>query len=748
MKNLSQFFEDKQEGIKTVFFDVFDTIISRNVHPEYVKKIWAKRIGIIFNLNITYEQTYKIRNKLEADICKINEENGSDLEFNYNEFTSQFYNEIIKEDKKLEDISCEEFSDICAKIEIEVEKSIQEIDKDWLEFVQTIKKKGITIICVSDFYLTKDMLVQLFEYHGILKYIDKVFVSSEYLLTKRSGRLYDMVLDKVNVSSQKVLMVGDNENSDYNMAKEKGIKAYLVDRKSERKYYKEFMKQVSDQNFIESKLLKLDSIYRNKDSYFEQIGFSLFYFIEKLHTTLLKKGAKNVFFLSREGEYLIRLFELYQKYQGFTGLQYINAHYFLVSRKSTFLPSLKTLSEENFEILFRQYRNISIYDFLSSLNFEQNDMDEISRMIQMNLHNKEDEFPTSIAFEKLINCDLFKVIYEKSRIEQNKNFNKYLDLFEVDVNKEGLNIVDVGWKGTIQDNIFRILDKQVAVNGYYLGLVAAGDAKEGNNKEGLIFSGVPYKSQYYDIYNENRALFEIILGASHGSANKYIDKGDFIDVETKHQDEELKLFKEVIQPLQVKIEVLFIKICNVLCKRHFEENDFEYIFARIHAKMIFFPNKKQLKFFNDMYHFENFGVFEFTKFNKKQKVSINQRIINAVKLITKPRQTLESGFWTPVTLENLGLGFLKYMYGIYRYYNTIIKGTDKGKTISSNFYNQTYKKTKKITNMIEERDKVIKKMTTMIDDRDEAIKSMTKMIDERDAYIKELEEFKRQHVND
>ena len=31
-----------QKKIKYVLFDIFDTIVSRKVQPEYVKKIWGK----------------------------------------------------------------------------------------------------------------------------------------------------------------------------------------------------------------------------------------------------------------------------------------------------------------------------------------------------------------------------------------------------------------------------------------------------------------------------------------------------------------------------------------------------------------------------------------------------------------------------------------------------------------------------------------------------------------------------------
>nr|EIU2726600.1 hypothetical protein [Pseudomonas aeruginosa] len=99
---------------------------------------------------------------------------------------------------------------------------------------------------------------------------------------------------------------------------------------------------------------------------FPELATTLLYFIEKLHEALVKQGVEQVYFLSREGQPLKRMFDLYQnKVSGS-----IESHYLEVSRRSTLLPSLKSLAEEGFETLFRQYRRISLFEFLSSLGLE------------------------------------------------------------------------------------------------------------------------------------------------------------------------------------------------------------------------------------------------------------------------------------------------------------------------------------------------------------------------------------------
>lgn len=675
MKALEAYYRQNSQKLKVVFFDIFDTIILRDVHPEYTKKIWSKRIGIKLNLSMKYGEIYSLRNRIEAELCEKNRQSGYDLEFNYNDFSKTLYDELNKiESSKVNKYSYDEFISLCRGIEIEVEKSVQLIDDDWLVFVKRNKQKGIKIVCVSDFYLTKEMVSELFKLHGINNLIDDIYVSSEFLLTKRSGRLYDKVLELIQCPPEDILMVGDNEHSDILMAKSKGMHTHHVDRKERRAFYESFEQKYSDRLEIEKKLS--NCLWSNNSNYFEQIALTLYSFTEKLHNKLSSEGVKDIFFLSREGEFLKVLFDIYQQCQGYNKSQYIKSHYLIVSRKSTFLPSLKSLSQENFEILFRQYRRISLFDFLSSLNLSDEEMLEISKAIAVDLNQKEEDLPTSQTFIKLLNCPLFQSIYEIKRIEQNNNFKQYIESFGVNVMKNGLSLVDVGWKGTIQDNISRIFDGCVEVNGYYLGLVAPGALTEKNKKEGIIFTAIPEKSPYFRVYNENRALFEILLGASHGSANGYVKEGKIIKALTYHEPEEIKLFNQVVKPIQQNIESLYLKICDILCKRNYESNDLDEYIAKNHARMVFFPNKEQLLFFSKIYHFENFGVFEYTKFDYLNKVSLGNKVKNMVKLFRNPKGLLETGFWGPITLKNAGLGFMIYSYGLYRYYTNILKVGD------------------------------------------------------------------------
>lgn len=666
MKGALEFFEHNRDKVQTVFFDVFDTIFLREVDPEYVKKLWAKKIHMMLGITASPEQIYAIRNRIEAVICAENQNKGFDLEFKYDDFVKQFFSELTNNRIIVNALTYKEFKKICEEAEIDVEVCVQRVDEDFLTFAAFLQKENIPMYCLSDFYLPQRMVLELFERQGIKHFFSDVFVSSEYLLTKRTGRLYDKVLADMNISADSVLMTGDNEHSDYKIPLRKGWNAYLINRDVKRSFYKKHREESVNTLTIEKKLEDMIQKFINETQLpFGQITISLYAFIECLYNKFMQANVKNVFFLSREGEYLKKLFDLYQNIHN---LQSINTHYLLVSRKATFLPSLKELSTEKFDTLFRQYRNISIHEFLLSLNFTADEIQQISKELSSDIQVKLNDLPNTSTFSELLACKKFKVLYEKSRQEQYSNFMAYLNSFGVNFKEEGLHLIDVGWKGTIQDHISSIMPN-VSVCGHYLGLLDGGVVHNNSYKEGLLFSLLPKKSTFFAAYNENRALFEVILGASHGSASRYInDNKGGIRVVTEEESLEHELYEKVISPMQSQMTKLFTDIADLMKYTHYNYGDFEKFYAKIHAKMVLFPTEQQLCFFEGLYHFENFGLYEFSKFNGPKHISVKEQISNFIMLLKSPRCFFAKGFWGPLTLRNEGLGGLSKLYGIYRYY--------------------------------------------------------------------------------
>jgi hypothetical protein len=390
---------------------------------------------------------------------------------------------------------------------------------------------------------------------------------------------------------------------------------------------------------------------------FLELATTLHYFIAKLHGELVEQGVRKVYFLSREGQPLKRMFDLYQdRVKGD-----ITSHYLEVSRRSTLLPSLGPLAEERFETLFRQYRRISLYEFLSSLGLEAQIRNIASALGLPDgaVRAREDDFPTSETFTALKELPLFQNLYESERLARRRAFTSYLEELSGGTLPSRLFIVDVGWKGTIQDNLFALLclkgDTPVrTVTGYYIGLVAAGAACPGNDKYGLLFSSVGKKSAKFHIFNENRALFEIVLAADHGSIVSYEIKPDGRAKVIRGEFEEREMLEREVFPVQRQVFKHFECLLERIPISGKDNAPSFAEVARAHARMVFNPTPSERAWFSSVFHVENYGVFERSRFDSlESRPSLIQRLVFLTEVLRR-RNVGALGFWPWSTLHERG----------------------------------------------------------------------------------------------
>jgi hypothetical protein len=403
---------------------------------------------------------------------------------------------------------------------------------------------------------------------------------------------------------------------------------------------------------------------------FPQLSKSLFYFIENLYLTVKSQRIDNVFFLSREGQPLMKLFELYL---GRVGEADVIPRYLEVSRRSTLLPSLSSLEVENFETLFRQYRRISLLEFLSSLGLEAH-LPNIANSIGLPDGaecTREEDFPTCTTFTVLKSLPLFQDLYESERLSRRTAFISYLTELSGGVLPAKLVIVDVGWKGTIQDNLFALLCRDNAtpvceVTGYYIGLVAEGAAGPRNQKYGLLFSSVGSRTPKFRVFIENRALFEVVLAADHGSIISYATSADGRAKAIRGEFEEGDMLSAEVFPVQRHIFIHFERLlAEMLPSGTGRTVTFEEA-VRAHARMVFKPTSRERTWFSSVFHVENYGVFERSHFaNSEARPGLIERL-RFLWLLLLRRNVGALGFWPWSTLYERGGTLSANLYAMVR----------------------------------------------------------------------------------
>ena len=499
-------FDISQIKTKIVAFDFFDTVVHRNCHPEQTLYQWAKEMALELNFDVSPAILYKVRKSVEND-----KELGTE-EMCYLDLLSGIYDKIKD---KIEIISKEEFIHRAKILELKIELQHIYLDSEIKEVLKRLKSDSKQIILVSDFYTDKELIETVLKKFEIFDYFSSIYISSEKACRKSTGNLYKLILKELGLNPIEITMIGDNYKSDYEVPRSLGLNAIY--------------RQYIDKNITvtEKELVRLYNqiLFSNsKKAPFNIFLADIVFFISKLHKKMIQDDVQIALFCSREGQLLKRLFDIYQ--DTFLGEnQKICTEYFYVSRRSTLYSSFTSLENEEFEMIFRQYKKITLQNFLLNLNFANNEITLICQDLK--------EKPTYVLtvddhlLEKLKKHPQFITKFNKEK-KDSQLLRDYIE--RLTKNQNEVYLVDVGWKGTIQDSIKKALpDKRIV--GYYLGLMLNVYSVENKtDKTGLLFSDYPNKSEFYDIVSRNFEFYEDIFVADHGPVLKYKKDSEIITI--------------------------------------------------------------------------------------------------------------------------------------------------------------------------------------------------------------------------
>lgn len=592
--------------IKTILVDCFDTIIYRKVPSEKVKYLWAEKMSHKYNLSVerwyslflSAEETIRYTNKIKTGIDECNIHDIAELCFNR-----------IKIYNLLGNIDQHEFVKDFYDVYVLTEKEVQYLNKKVVKKLKQYKKHNLKIMVISDFYCGEDTLREFFEQLGIVDIIDKIYVSCDYMKTKSTGSLYKTVFEKECLLPEECLMMGDNKRSDNLIPKTFGIKCVKV--KEKNKIFK--LKEKINKVILSKEITRI--LKTNKTNAYSNYAFSLYLFIKKLADSLNVNHVKNVFFLSREGEFLKKLFDYYIKHEK----SEIKSHYLMVSRNSVLIAGLDAIQNENFETIIRENGVVSGDSFLETLNFPNEMVKKIKEEVNEDFKIERRDFLQSSLYKKLTKNKDFIDYYNKQRAQQNYNFMKYLNSFGVDYEKEGLDIVDVGWKGTMQDLLCKFFDSKVAINGYYIGYTGRGIESINNKKYGLLFSNSPFRKNLESrIFEREMPNYEEVLRASHNRVVGYKEDENIVYpiIEDSYDD---AFYNAHIKEYQDEMFEKFKQIANLVCE------DKELMCVMAHIEMHKMINFKTLNFINDCKnaHYDSFAT---TGFIQKKKITIKTKI--------------------------------------------------------------------------------------------------------------------------
>lgn len=623
---------DKYEVIS---FDIFDTLIKRNC---------SSPLDIFRLVEFRYKKLYKKdissfhKKRVEAE--KIARERSNKEEINFDEIYEciEYSKNDIEKLKKIE-IECE--LDLCQK------------NQYMYDVYEYCKKKNKKIICISDMYLSMDIIKNILNKNDYD--IKHVYVSSEIKKTKLTGNLFKYVIEHEKINKNSILHIGDSWKADFIAPIKKGIRPYHIKKKIDNcKFLKIDSKDSTEYrrdlnvniitNFVNNNTLTIKDNYEKLG--YEIVGPFCLMFSSWINEISDENNFDNLLFCARDTKMLQSIYELYYGDKR-------KSTYFYVSRKSIYLPYLYINNNfQSFKSLIpKGKRKININELLELYNIHIDD-EKINKCLnEVKLDYKPlnfEEKDNLLKLEKLYNI----LICDYIEYEGKKQYNYFLKyLKKLDCNEKTA-IVDLGWRGTTQNIMIDIINTNLF--GLYFGLHSLNGKNLKNNYFTYLFKDKndDYSKKIYPIM----AICELTLSALHGSTIKYSESSTkpYVLGNTVNQNNE---FINKIQTGAMKFCSSFVKLKNYL-----EYNDSKF-FANEYIKIGLNPSIQQAKIIGDIY----------TENIKVRKLCEYKNIIYYVFHIKNLKRDFIDSEWK--------IGFLKRLFKVplpyYKIYSFLKKKTEE-----------------------------------------------------------------------
>lgn len=434
-----------------ISFDVFDTLIKRSVAvPSDIFRLmeqWCIRRGLAPNF---------LKKRMQANLDSEKKVGGCPVSLAeiYNELKSE-YGTYVEELMNLE-------------IQMEMDGCRPNTEAAAL-FRQCIDI-GKTVVLISDMYLPADIITKMLNKCGISGY-KKLYVSCELGCRKRDGSLYQKVLLELGIQPSQLLHFGDSWHNDILKAYANGIHACHI--KNDQKVLMKVPRGIPEESSFTYRTLS--ACIRNSSTgltEYEQQGCALFGpllvgFVQWLAERLKEDKITDVFFLARDGYTLKRAFDSLEP-TGFC------THYIYTSRRAFTVPLYwKTSSLEEI-IALRNYganSRITLRAFLKAVGLEPEQYKKHAAEYGLDL----DRVYTSEHFMGDVNINSFyaSVVEGDIKVNSRQEYEALLAYLRPFKLHGHIAVVDVGYQGTIQNALVRILAEEkinASVKGYYVGL--------------------------------------------------------------------------------------------------------------------------------------------------------------------------------------------------------------------------------------------------------------------------------------
>ena len=168
------------------------------------------------------------------------------------------------------------------------------------------------------------------------------------------------------------------------------------------------------------------------------------------------------------------------------------------------------------------------------------------------------------------------------------------------------------------------------------------------------------------MFNENRALFEVLLAADHGSIVSYDTTVEGYARPIRGEFEEAEMLAREVFPIQRQ---LFLHFEGLVTTTPLLDKSCSLAFDKVvrgHARMVFNATPREREWFSAVFHVENYGVFERSNFAVLDARPGLLNRLGFLKEVLLRRDVGSLGFWPWGTLYVRGGELLAAVYAAIR----------------------------------------------------------------------------------
>jgi FMN phosphatase YigB (HAD superfamily) len=357
--------------------------------------------------------------------------------------------------------------------EVEIERAFTVVDLDVARIIQLARKHDIPVILVSDTYFTEDQLSHLLNRPELGSLQDiRVFRSHQHGMDKASG-LWEVVLNEIGMSPGQVVHIGDNKVADDSVPAKLGIRTVFYQRIDdglrvhlERELepsdpFGDFSSLIDAEHgdfgitSLRAKTLQAGApqptttattAWRHGASVLGPVfsGFAE-WVAQKAH----ESGTPVVWCPMREGELLSALINNAARARGWD----VEARPIWLSRQVTSVAALDSGDRDAIQEFIRRRHRITVRQLLEMLHLAPGEVPGLSENLETVLDNKTIAAQVSVALTETPHLQNRLAVTTAAARERLLASLRAAGALE----RPELTLVDVGWHGTIQLQLARVL---------------------------------------------------------------------------------------------------------------------------------------------------------------------------------------------------------------------------------------------------------------------------------------------------